>query len=171
MTIISQQKLARLCWPRIHAWPIIRSKYWLLTICRSRCYEPDAVPLPSDVASTTGSATAHRRATCAEFSCALPPDNRTRVLFINSALLSGADTWIHLLLLRNLSQEQFELHAAGQPGSPAPAFDDLRAIPGITLRRTNFGPSLWRRSSVQKLASIANAIPAAASLLGLVAYI
>jgi glycosyltransferase involved in cell wall biosynthesis len=99
------------------------------------------------------------------------PDKRTRILFINSALLGGADTWIHFLLLRNLSQDRFELHAAGQPGSPAPAFDELRAIPGIVLRPTNFGPSLWQRSKLQKLASIADALPAAASLLGLAAHI
>jgi len=99
------------------------------------------------------------------------PDKRTRVLFINSALLAGADTWIHLLLLRNLPQDRFELHAAGQPGSPAPAFDELGAIPGIALRPTNFGPSLWRRSNLQKLAGLAGALPAAASLLGLAAYI
>jgi glycosyltransferase involved in cell wall biosynthesis len=99
------------------------------------------------------------------------PDKRTRVLFINSALLAGADTWIHLLLLRNLPQDRFELHAAGQPGSPAPAFDELRAIPGVALRPTNFGPSLWQRSNLQKLASLAGALPAAASLLGLAAYI
>jgi len=98
-------------------------------------------------------------------------EQRTRVLFINSALQAGADTWIHLLLLRNLSQDQFELHAAGQPGSPASAFDELCAIPGIVLRPTNFGPSLWRRSNLQKLASIADVLPAAASLLGLAAYI
>jgi glycosyltransferase involved in cell wall biosynthesis len=96
---------------------------------------------------------------------------RTRILFINSALLAGADTGIHLLLLRNLPQDRFELHAAGQPGSPAPAFDELRAIPGIALRATNFGPSLWRRSNLEKLAAIADALPAAASLLGLAAYI
>ena len=99
------------------------------------------------------------------------PDKRTRVLFINSALFTGADTWIHFLLLRSLSQGEFELHAAGQPGSPAPAFDELRAIPGIALRPTNFGPSLWQRSKLQKLASIADALPTAASLLGLAAYI
>jgi glycosyltransferase involved in cell wall biosynthesis len=99
------------------------------------------------------------------------PDKRTRVLFINSALLAGADTWIHLLLLRNLPRDRFELHAAGQPGSPAPAFDELRAISGIALRPTNFGPSLWRRSKLQKLASIADTLPAVASLLGLAAYI
>ena len=96
---------------------------------------------------------------------------RTRVLFINSALLAGADTWIHFLLLRNLSQDRFELHAAGQPGSPAPAFDELRAIPGIALRPTYFGPSLWRQSKLQKLASSGNFVRASASLLGLAAYI
>src|SRR6185436_20905868 len=100
-----------------------------------------------------------------------PQDKRTRILFINSALVAGADTWIHFLLLRNLPRDQFELHAAGQPGSPAPAFDELRAIPGVALRPTNFGPSLWQRSRLQKLADIAGILPAAASLLGLAAYI
>jgi glycosyltransferase involved in cell wall biosynthesis len=99
------------------------------------------------------------------------PTRRTRVLFINSALLAGADTWIHFLLLRNLPRERFELHAAGQPGSPAPAFDELRSIAGIALRPTNFGPSLWQRSNLQKLAGIAQAVPAATSLMGLAAYI
>lgn len=99
------------------------------------------------------------------------PATRTRILFINSALLAGADTWIHFLLLRNLPQDRFELHAAGQPGSPAPAFDELRTIPGIALRPTNFGPSLWKQSNFQKLAGLAQALPAGASLLGLAAYI
>jgi glycosyltransferase involved in cell wall biosynthesis len=99
------------------------------------------------------------------------PDKRTRVLFINSALLAGADTWIHFLLLRNLPQDRFELHGAGQPGSPAPAFDELRAIPNIALRATNFGPSLWRQTKLQKLASMVDFPAAAASLLGLAAYI
>jgi glycosyltransferase involved in cell wall biosynthesis len=100
-----------------------------------------------------------------------PQDKRTRVLFINSALLAGADTWIHFLLLRNLPRDRFKLHAAGQPGSPAPALDELRTIRGVSLRTTNFGPSLWGRSNLQKLAGFADALPAAASLLGLAAYI
>src|SRR5262249_12823410 len=94
-----------------------------------------------------------------------------RVLFINSAAVAGADTWIHFLLLRNLPRERFELHAAGQTGSPAPAFDELRSIADVTVRPTNFGPSLWRRSTLQKLLSIAHVLPAAANLLGLAAYI
>lgn len=103
----------------------------------------------------------------------MPPagHKRTRVLFINSALLAGADTWIHFLVLRNLPRAQFELHAAAQPGTPSPAFDQLRTIPGIAIRPTNFGPSLWQRSRVQRIASVANVFPAAASLLGLAAYI
>lgn len=101
-----------------------------------------------------------------------PHDRRTRVLFINSALAIGADTGIHFLLLRNLPRTHIELHAAGQPGSASSAFDELRAIPGIALRPTNFGPSLWGRSKIQKLiAGVAGALPAAASLLGLAAYI
>jgi hypothetical protein len=40
-------------------------------------------------------------------------DRQTRVLFINSALLAGADTWIHLLFLRNLSQGQFSCTMQG----------------------------------------------------------
>jgi hypothetical protein len=76
------------------------------------------------------------------------------------------------VLLRNLSQGQFELYAAAQQGSPAPAFDELRTIPGIALRPMNFGSSPWEPSKLQKLASRAGALPAAAaSLLGLAAYI
>lgn len=98
-------------------------------------------------------------------------DRRTRVLFVNSALLIGADTRIHFLVLRNLPRDRFELFAAGQPGSPSPAFDELRVIPDVAVRPTNFGPSLWRRSNLQKLASLAGAPLAAASLLGLAAHI
>ncbi|MFM9845651.1 MAG: glycosyltransferase family 4 protein [Hyphomicrobiaceae bacterium] len=100
-----------------------------------------------------------------------PHDGRTRVLFINSALAGGADTSIHFLLLRNLPQDRFQLHAAPQTGTHASAFDQLSAFPGIAVRWTNFGPSLWEQSRLRKLASVAEAVPAAASLLGLSAYI
>jgi glycosyltransferase involved in cell wall biosynthesis len=100
-----------------------------------------------------------------------PSNHRTRILFVNSALEIGADTSIHLLLLRNLSQDRHELHAAGQAGQPAPAYESLRAIPGIALRATYFGPSLWRQSKLQKLTSLGNLVHASASLLGLAAYI
>ena len=99
------------------------------------------------------------------------PDKRPRVLFINSALLAGADTWIHFLLLRNLSQSHFDLHAAAQKGTLGSCSDQLQEIAGVKLRPTDFGPSLWERSKLQKLAGIAEILPATASLLGLAAYI
>lgn len=101
----------------------------------------------------------------------LPRDRRVRVLFINSAVAIGADTAMHLQILRNLPRDRFELHAAGQPGSPSPAYDELRAIPDVTLRPTYFGPTLWQQSRLQKIASARMLVPTAASLLGLAAYI
>ncbi len=100
-----------------------------------------------------------------------PVDRRARILFINSASGIAADTAMHLLLLRNLPRDRFELHAAGQPGSSSPAFDELRAIPDVALRPTYFGPTIWQRSTVQKLASTINLVPMTASLLGLAAYV
>jgi glycosyltransferase involved in cell wall biosynthesis len=99
-----------------------------------------------------------------------PVDRRIRVLFINSAVAIGADTAMHLLLLRCLPRERFELYAACQPGAPAPAYDELRTIPDLALRPTYFGPTLWQRSKLQKLASMRKLVPMTASLLGLGAY-
>jgi glycosyltransferase involved in cell wall biosynthesis len=103
----------------------------------------------------------------------MPPESnrRTRVLFINSAVGIGADTAMHLLLLRNLPRERFELHVACQPGSPAPAFDAVRTIPDLVVRPTDFGPSFWQQSRLQKLANTIKLISTTASLLGLAAYI
>ena len=97
-------------------------------------------------------------------------DRRTRVLFINSALGIGADTAMHLMLLRNLPRDRFELHAAGQPGAHAPAFDELCAIPDVSLRPTYFGPTMWQQSKLQKLASARRFVPMATSLVRLAAY-
>jgi len=99
----------------------------------------------------------------------LAPDRRTRVLYINSANPFGADTAMHLMLLRNLPRDRFELHAAGEPGSRA--YDELRAVPDVALRPTYFGPTLWRQSRLQKLASTAKIVPMISSLVGLAAYV
>ncbi|MFT3925224.1 MAG: glycosyltransferase family 4 protein [Myxococcales bacterium] len=101
--------------------------------------------------------------------------DRARVLFINSPLSIGADTFVHLLLLRHLSRADFELHAAGQPppspSTSAPPFDALQAMSEVALRPTDFGPSLSGQNRAQKLKSAASMLPAAASMAGLVQYI
>ncbi|MDB4989427.1 MAG: hypothetical protein JWN04_4605 [Myxococcaceae bacterium] len=100
---------------------------------------------------------------------------KIRVLFLSSPLTIGADTAIHLLLLRHLSRARFELHAAGQPAGrsegAAPAFEALQALPGVSLRPTNFGPSLFGQTRLSKLRSVSQVVPASASLIGLARYI
>lgn len=102
---------------------------------------------------------------------------RTRVLFITSPRAIGADTFIHLLLLKHLPQGRFELHAAGQhagggDSEPAEALAALRAIPGVALRPTHFGPSLSHRSRLGRVTrGLQHAAPVALSVLALARYI
>ena len=101
---------------------------------------------------------------------------KVRLLFINSSEHLGADGWVHQLLMRSLPRSQFELHAAGQPpghgvGSGR-GFEALQLIDGLALRPTDFGPTLFGHTSLAKLrAGAKGALPAAASMLGLVRYI
>jgi glycosyltransferase involved in cell wall biosynthesis len=102
------------------------------------------------------------------------PNEKTRVLFLSSPAFTGADTWIHYLILRNLDPERVDRYAAGQvgfPGSPAPAFEELRSIPGVILRPTDFGPTFFQLDAREKRRSIVRVVPAVTSLLGLAAYI
>lgn len=102
------------------------------------------------------------------------PARKIRALFLNSPVQAGADTRIHFLVLRNLDSERIERFAAGQPpypGAKAPAFDELSSIPGVTLRPTDFGPTLFGQTALGKVRSAGRFIPAAASLLGLAKYV
>ena len=101
-------------------------------------------------------------------------DDTPRVLFVSSPTDIGADTWIHLQLLRSLDPDRFELHAAGQipaRGKPSPAYDALSAIPRVKLRPTDFGPSFFLESKLEKVMRLRGFAPAALSLAGLARYI
>lgn len=99
---------------------------------------------------------------------------KIRVLFLSSPTFTGADTWVHYLVLKSLDPNRVERHAAGQvplPGVAAPAFEELRSIPGVRLRPTDFGPSFFQQSTGEKARNIARLVPAFGSLLGLSRYI
>lgn len=101
-------------------------------------------------------------------------NERTRVLFISSPVFMGADTWVHYLVLEHLDPTRVERHAAGQmplPGTPAPAFDELRAISGVSIHPTDFGPSLFQTTGGEKRRNLARVLPAVSSLLGLALYV
>jgi glycosyltransferase involved in cell wall biosynthesis len=101
--------------------------------------------------------------------------DRVRVLFINSPTNIGADSWIHLLLMRHLPRDRFELHAAVQPAAPGQAQTPLdaavRAISGVSVQYTSFGPTLFGRTRLEKLRALGELAPTLGSLLALAAYV
>jgi glycosyltransferase involved in cell wall biosynthesis len=101
-------------------------------------------------------------------------NEKIRVLFLSSPTFTGADTWVHYLVLKSLDPARVERHAAGQvplPGSPSPAFEELRAIAGVKLRPTDFGPSFFQLGARERRRNIARVAPAVASLLGLALHV
>jgi glycosyltransferase involved in cell wall biosynthesis len=96
------------------------------------------------------------------------------VLFISSPTDFGADTAIHLLLLRSLDPNRFELHAAAQkplPGRVSPPYEMLRGMPAVKLRPTDFGPSFFLESKLEKVLRLRGLVPAAFSLARLARYV
>ena len=96
------------------------------------------------------------------------------VLFLSSPTGFGADTAIHLLLLQNLDPQRFDLHAAVQKparGETTPVHEALRSMPGVKSRPTDFGPSFFLESKLEKVLRLRGFAPAAVSLAGLARYI
>lgn len=113
-------------------------------------------------------------ARCRICDLAVMGNEKIRVLFLSSPTFTGADTWVHYLVLKSLDPARVERHAAGQaplPGVSAPAFEELRAITGVNLRPTDFGPTFFQLSAREKRRNIARMAPAVASLLGLAVHI
>jgi glycosyltransferase involved in cell wall biosynthesis len=99
---------------------------------------------------------------------------KTRVLFISSPLTLGADNAVNFMVLEHLDRARFELHAAGQVpprGVKSPAWDALAAIDGVRVRPTDFGPSFFDATRLEKLKGLASTPRAAASLAGLALYV
>jgi glycosyltransferase involved in cell wall biosynthesis len=79
------------------------------------------------------------------------------VLFLNSPDHPGADTFIHMQIMRALDRSRFEVHvacSAGPPEARTPAFRALALIPELHLRPSNLGPSLAERSQSRMRAAM-----------------
>jgi glycosyltransferase involved in cell wall biosynthesis len=99
---------------------------------------------------------------------------KTGVLFVNSPARLGADTFIHLLIMRALDRSRFEVHvacSAGTPGARTPVFDALSAIPDLHLRPSNFGPSLSGLSRFDKAVQLLGGVSTLGGFVGLARYI
>jgi len=96
------------------------------------------------------------------------------VLFISSAEQPGADTFIHMLIMRSLDRARFDVHvacSAGTPGARTPGYLALAAIPNLHLREANFGPSLSDRSVAGRARGLIGAWSTIASFGALTRYI
>ena len=102
------------------------------------------------------------------------PQRKTGVLFVNSPVRLGADTFIHTQIMRALDRSRFDVHvacSAGKPGDRTPAFEVLSTIPELRLRPSNFGPSLNGRSRIDKAVQLLGGLPTLASFASLASYI
>lgn len=96
------------------------------------------------------------------------------VLFISSAEHPGADTFIHMLIMRALDRAQFDVHvacSAGPADARTPGYEALAAIPDLHLYEANFGPSLSSHSLSGKLRQILGVPAIAASFAALARYV
>jgi len=99
---------------------------------------------------------------------------KTGVLFISSAEQPGADTFIHMLIMRYLDRSSFEVHvacSAGPRDARTPGYQALARIPNLHIRPADFGPSLTGLSKAGKALQSLRLVPAAASFVGLARYV
>jgi glycosyltransferase involved in cell wall biosynthesis len=103
-------------------------------------------------------------------------DDRMRVLFLNTKRLPplGADTWVHLQIIRELDRSRVDVHVAcvrGEAGCPTPTYERLREIPDVTVVNANLGREMASRSPKARAMAALSLIPAAWSVLRLAWYV
>ncbi|MDP2290706.1 MAG: glycosyltransferase family 4 protein [Actinomycetota bacterium] len=99
-----------------------------------------------------------------------------RVLFVHTATQPplGADTWVQVQIIATLDRSTHGLHVAcatGAPDAPTPTYAALRGIAGIELVPVNFGPELYRRSTMGRVLALFGVFPAILSMARLARYV
>jgi glycosyltransferase involved in cell wall biosynthesis len=97
---------------------------------------------------------------------------RTGILFVNAPTLAplGADTWIHIQIIRHLDRTRFDPVAAcvtGTPDRPTPCYAALRAVSDVDVVPIDFGPELSTSRSRGRLRTIIETLPALPSFVRL----
>lgn len=96
-------------------------------------------------------------------------DDKVQVLFVNTATRPplGADTWVHLQIMRALDRDHHSLVAACNPGSasaPTPTAAAAREIPDLEIVPVNFGPEIHEPTTPQKLHGLVATLPVFAGI-------
>jgi glycosyltransferase involved in cell wall biosynthesis len=99
------------------------------------------------------------------------------VLFVNTATLPplGADTWVHVQIMRRLDRASHVVHTAcapGSPGRPTPTYRALESVSDLHVVPVDLGPELAGRTSpIDKARGVWETLPALISLARLARYI
>jgi glycosyltransferase involved in cell wall biosynthesis len=99
------------------------------------------------------------------------PGPKTPVLFVSSAEHPGADTFIHMLIMRTLDRARFEVHVAGPSDTSSLGYQALATIPDAHLRSADFGPSLSGLSTAGKMRQALRLVSTTAGFVALARYI
>jgi len=99
-----------------------------------------------------------------------------KVLFLNTKRRPplGADTWIHLQIIRELDRSRVEVHAAcatGPPNCPTPTYERLRELPDVRIVSANLGRENEGGSLGTRVLAVLSLLPASWSVLRLGWYI
>src|SRR5215204_5343541 len=102
--------------------------------------------------------------------------SRWSVLLLNTPTAPplGADTWIHIEIMRQLDRTAWApiaAHAFGSADDPTPTHRALRDIPDIELVRANLGPDRSSRSLRATVKDLVATVPALFTIVRLVVLI
>ena len=103
-----------------------------------------------------------------------PSGAKMPVLFVSSAEHPGADTFIHMLIMRSLDRARFDVHVACSacpPDARTKGYNALAALPNIQLREADFGPTLDGLSRGAKALRAFRLIPTLFGFVSLARYI
>jgi glycosyltransferase involved in cell wall biosynthesis len=99
---------------------------------------------------------------------------KINVMFVQSQVAVGADSLIHVNIMRHLDRERFNVHVActpGEAGAEAPSMKAVRQVPDLSVRPTVYMPGFRRRTPQQAWDSIRSSASFPTQLASLVAYV
>jgi glycosyltransferase involved in cell wall biosynthesis len=100
---------------------------------------------------------------------------RLGVAFLQSQAFFGADSAVHEQLMRHLDRGAVDVHCLATDERVAPprtsAIDRVRAIPGVSVRVADFGPTLFGQSRTARALAAGRGIRAAVRAVPLVRHL
>jgi glycosyltransferase involved in cell wall biosynthesis len=101
-------------------------------------------------------------------------NRKLNVMFVQSQVALGADSLIHVNIMRHLDRSRFNVHVActpGEGGREGASMAAVRQVPNLAVRPTIFAPGFRRRTVGQALLSLRSSLAFPVELASLVGYV